>query len=246
MATLYITLVCVRARRHAMQHSRCWLCECSESPEAKLFHSFAVQNAPRVDARSMASAFYQVLCDRNAVDGEPAGDHEQRGGGARGYRRKGSGGERGSGSREKLDARERDEDCMDGPERTGSLDCGGLELDGGSQSGGSDDGGGSDDDGSMDGGSQDEKDKDIPSVDEIYAHLSLHVLHPTVRVAHALRGLVELSETLKELMVTKGGENENPLVDVRTVTMYLKVTAEIMQVYRSADPSKMLFGGEVK
>ena len=83
----------------------------------------------------------------------------------------------------------------------------------------------------------------MPSTDEIYAHLSLHVLHPTVRIAHALRGLVELSETLKDLTVTRGEENENPLVDVRTVTMYLKVISEIMQVYRSADPSKMLFGG---
>lgn len=88
-----------------------------------------------------------------------------------------------------------------------------------------------------------ERELDVPSADEIYAHLSLHVLHPTVRIAHALRGLVELSETLKDLTVTRGEESENPLVDVRTVTMYLKVISEIMQVYRSADPSKMLFGG---
>ena len=84
---------------------------------------------------------------------------------------------------------------------------------------------------------------DIPSIEEINTHLSLHVLHPTVRVAHALRGLVEMGETLRDLAVTKGGEGENPLVDVRTVAMYLKVTSEIMQIYRSADPTKMLFGG---
>ena len=245
-----------------MQHSRCWLCECSESPEAKLFHSFAVQNAPRVDARSMASAFYQVLCERTTLDGEPSDDHEQCGGRARGYRRKGAGRELGSGKGGKHVARERDEDCIDGRD-TRSLEDEGLDgdsascksLDGDSASCKSLDGdsascksldGESEESGSVDGRSQDEEDKEIPSVDEIYAHLSLHVLHPTVRVAHALRGLVELSETLKELMVTKGGESENPLVDVCTVTMYLKVTVEIMQVYRSADPSKMLFGGEVK
>ena len=61
-----------------------------------------------------------------------------------------------------------------------------------------------------------EREPDVPSTDEIYAHLSLHVLHPTVRIAHALRGLVELSETLKDLTVTRGEESENPLVDVWT------------------------------
>jgi len=272
-----------------MQFSRCWLCERSETPDAKLFHSFAVKNAPKVDARSMASAFHQVLCER--------ADGERRVGGARGYRRMESGDERPSVRFEKQTARERDEDGTPGHEDCSrdsgerildydfldggdkDLDGGDKDLDGGDKDldggcgddrsldgvcggdrnmdGGccgdrnTDGGGGgdkglddaSDDSWGLEGESQDNEVDEIPSVDEIYAHLSLHILHPSVRIAHALRGLVELSETLKDLMVTKGGEDENPLVDVRAVTMYLKVTAEIMHVYRSADPSRMLFGG---
>ena len=261
-----------------MQFSRCWLCERSETPDAKLFHSFAVKNAPKVDARSMASAFYQVLCER--------AEGERRVGSVLGYRRMGSEDERSSVHFEKQGARERDEDGVRGHEecpRDSSeriLDCDflggecggdkspddqcggdkspddqcggdkGLDDQCGDDKGLDDQRGGdkgledaSDDSWSLEGASQDNEVDEIPSVDEIYAHLSLHILHPSVRIAHALRGLVELSETLKDLMVTKGGEDENPLVDVRAVTMYLKVTAEIMQVYRSADPSRMLFGG---
>ena len=61
-----------------------------------------------------------------------------------------------------------------------------------------------------------------------------------MRVAQILRNLLDLAEMLQELVVSRA-EDGTPLIDVRTVTVYLKVVAEIMQVYRTSDLSKMLF-----
>ncbi len=82
--------------------------------------------------------------------------------------------------------------------------------------------------------------EDLPTVEEIQLHIKRHVLHPSVRVAQILRNLLELADTLQEL-VSGRGEDGLPLVDVRTVTVYLKVISEIMQIYKTADLSKMLF-----
>jgi len=71
-------------------------------------------------------------------------------------------------------------------------------------------------------------DDDVPSVEDIQLHIKRHVLHPAVRVAQILRNLLELADTLQEL-VSGRGEDGLPLVDVRTVTVYLKVISEIMQ-----------------
>lgn len=84
------------------------------------------------------------------------------------------------------------------------------------------------------------EDEDVPSAEDIQLHIKRHVLHPAVRVAQILRNLLELADTLQEL-VSGRGEDGLPLVDVRTVTVYLKVIAEIMQIYKTADLSKMLF-----
>ena len=81
-----------------------------------------------------------------------------------------------------------------------------------------------------------------PTAAEILAHIQKHMLHPNVRVAQILRNLLDLAEMLQELVVSRA-EDGTPLIDVRTVTVYLKVVAEIMQVYRTADLSKMLFAG---
>jgi hypothetical protein len=80
----------------------------------------------------------------------------------------------------------------------------------------------------------------LPTVEEINTHLRLHVLHPRLRTAHVLRSLVDLSENLREVVVSRA-EDDSPLIDVRTAAVYLKVVSELMQVYRTADPSKMLF-----
>ena len=83
-------------------------------------------------------------------------------------------------------------------------------------------------------------DDDLPTAEDILLHIKRHVLHPSVRVAQILRNLLELADTLQEL-VSGRGEDGLPLVDVRTVTVYLKVISEIMQIYKTADLSKMLF-----
>ena len=80
----------------------------------------------------------------------------------------------------------------------------------------------------------------LPTAHEILTHVSRHVLHPSVRVASILRNLLELAEMLRELIMSRADDG-TPLIDVRTVTVYLKVIAEIMQIYRSADMSRMLF-----
>jgi len=83
-------------------------------------------------------------------------------------------------------------------------------------------------------------DEHIPTMEDIMIHIKKHVLHPSLRVAQILRNLLELAETLQEMVVSRG-EDGLPLIDVRTVTVYLKVVSEIMQIYKTADVSKMLF-----
>ena len=79
-----------------------------------------------------------------------------------------------------------------------------------------------------------------PSKAEIQTHIQRHMLNPIVRMAHILRSLLELSETLREVIISRDDDG-NPLIDVRTVSVYLKVISEIMQVYKSADTTRMLF-----
>ena len=80
-----------------------------------------------------------------------------------------------------------------------------------------------------------------PPEADIVLHIQKHMLNPTVRTAYILRSLVDLSETLREVGCARTDEDQ-PLVDVRAVTLYLKVVGEIMAVYRTADPTKLLFG----
>ena len=80
----------------------------------------------------------------------------------------------------------------------------------------------------------------LPTAHDILTHVSKHVLHPSVRVASILRNLLDLAEMLRELIMSRA-EDGTPLIDVRTVTVYLKVIAEIMQIYRNADMTRMLF-----
>jgi len=89
------------------------------------------------------------------------------------------------------------------------------------------------------------EDTEVPTQEEIQTHLLKHMLHPTVRVAHILRNLLDLSETLREVVVSRAEDN-TPLIDVRTVTVYLKVVNEIMQVYKNTDTARMLFADQAQ
>lgn len=80
-----------------------------------------------------------------------------------------------------------------------------------------------------------------PTESEVLSHIERHILHPQVRLGTTLRNLVELSEVLREVVCTRG-EDDTPLVDVRAASLYLKVVSEVMQVYRTTEPSKLLFG----
>lgn len=82
---------------------------------------------------------------------------------------------------------------------------------------------------------------DAPGEEEIILHLQRHCLHPSVQVAHIVRNLVGLSEDLRKVVVGVDEDDESPLIDIRSLQMYLKVVNELMQIYKSADTKKMLF-----
>ena len=72
-----------------------------------------------------------------------------------------------------------------------------------------------------------------------------HILTPSLQIAHILRSLISLKDTLHGMLIT---ENEDGIstVDAKNVAAYLKVVSEIVQVYRTGEISKMLFSGEDK
>lgn len=90
------------------------------------------------------------------------------------------------------------------------------------------------------GGAGDALSAQIPCADEVVDHIKRHVLHPNVQVSQILRNLLDMAETLREVVCTRDADG-TPLIDVRTVSVYLKVVNEIMQIYRTSDLSKMLF-----
>ncbi len=72
-----------------------------------------------------------------------------------------------------------------------------------------------------------------------------HLLSPSLQISHILRSLLELRDTLHSMLIHED-ENGVKTVDARNMSVYLKVIAEIMQVYRTGDMSKMLFSSEEK
>ena len=80
-----------------------------------------------------------------------------------------------------------------------------------------------------------------PVAAEVLIHLQRHMLQPQVRISHLLRNMVDLSENIREVVSTRA-EDDSPLVDVRAASLYIKAVSEVMMLYRSTDPSKLLFG----
>lgn len=70
-----------------------------------------------------------------------------------------------------------------------------------------------------------------------------HLLSPSLQISHILRSLLDLRDTLHSMLISED-ENGTKTVDARNMSVYLKVIAEIMQVYRTGDMSKMLFASE--
>jgi hypothetical protein len=83
--------------------------------------------------------------------------------------------------------------------------------------------------------------ENLPGCAEIATHIERHMLQPQVRVPCMLRNVIEVSESLREVVATRG-EDDTPLVDVRAAALYLKSVSELMQLYKNTDPAKMLFG----
>ena len=81
---------------------------------------------------------------------------------------------------------------------------------------------------------------------EIKEHIQKgHLLSPSLQISHILRSLLDLRDTLHTMLINED-ENGVKTVDARNMSVYLKVIAEIMQVYRTGDISKMLFASEEK
>ena len=75
----------------------------------------------------------------------------------------------------------------------------------------------------------------------VYAHISVHMLHPKVRTAVMLRQLLDFSGLLQSSLVV----NEGGLCtfDKANAELYLKVINQIMTLYK-ADTHAMLFSDE--
>ena len=63
-------------------------------------------------------------------------------------------------------------------------------------------------------------------------HITQHMLHPSVRVAGILRSLLDLLNR---------SWTGNAVIDAKNVAVYLKVVAEVMQVYKTCNTSSLMF-----
>lgn len=84
------------------------------------------------------------------------------------------------------------------------------------------------------------------SKEEIRQHIEgSHLLYPSLQLAHNMRSLLELRDTLRPLIMTDD-ENGQKTVDSRNMSSYLKVLSEISQMYRTGEICRMLFYPEEK
>ena len=68
-----------------------------------------------------------------------------------------------------------------------------------------------------------------------------HILSPSLQIAHTLRSLLDLRDSLHEMLIVVD-ENGSKTVDSRNISSYLKVVSEITQVYRTGEIAKILAG----
>ena len=72
-----------------------------------------------------------------------------------------------------------------------------------------------------------------------------HLLNPALQISHILRCLLDLRDTLHKMLIVED-DNGIKTVDARNMAVYLKVTSEIMQVYKTGEISKLLYYNEEK
>lgn len=80
-------------------------------------------------------------------------------------------------------------------------------------------------------------------LDEVREHILFHTLQPGVRVACIMRSLLRLVSTLEGVIMTPDSETGEMVVDGKSLAAYLKVTSEVMAMYRTGEVSKLLFAG---
>ena len=70
------------------------------------------------------------------------------------------------------------------------------------------------------------------SKQEVLRHIQGgHLLDAGLQISHILRCLLDLRDTLQKMLIVEN-EDGTKTVDARNMASYLKVTSEIMQVYR--------------
>lgn len=77
-------------------------------------------------------------------------------------------------------------------------------------------------------------------VETVTEHITSHTLMPAVRVAGILRSLLDLNEKLATI-VSSEDEEGNVVIDSKNVNSFIKVTDEIMQMYKSGNVNRLLF-----
>lgn len=78
-------------------------------------------------------------------------------------------------------------------------------------------------------------------VGNIRKHIRLHMLAPTVRIADMMRHLLGLCDTLKNNLYREDPDTGDVCADRGNIDTYLKVVTQVLNMYKMAEPSKMLF-----
>jgi len=76
-------------------------------------------------------------------------------------------------------------------------------------------------------------------LDDILEHINSHTLNPSVRISTMMRNLLDLSDKLSTMLIVR--EGSQIMVEKQNVSIYLKVVNEIMQMYKTSEPNKLLF-----
>lgn len=75
----------------------------------------------------------------------------------------------------------------------------------------------------------------------IRKHIRLHMLSPTVRIADMMRHLLALCDTLRNNLYREDPDTGDVCADRANIDTYLKVVTQVLNMYKMAEPSKMLF-----
>lgn len=81
----------------------------------------------------------------------------------------------------------------------------------------------------------------VDTVENLVEHVNTHFLHPSVFVSRTLRNLIKMSDQIQQITTSVNEEDGSPLVDSRSVNLYLKIVNDIMGIYRNTEMKKMLY-----